>query len=110
MIPLPRRQRPRGSHPGAIYIGIKVRFPFTGELFCLFLDLLADWGERGDERDAIWSDPGSVSLISTTLTNDDPRSHTIDGLGFDAGAIRDLDLQGLERAGSELFLHYRVRR
>ncbi len=34
----------------------------------------------------------------------------VDGLGFDAGAIRDLDLQGLERAGSELFLHYRVRR
>lgn len=30
--------------------------PFAGELFCLFLDLLADWGSA-NERDMIWKDP-----------------------------------------------------
>jgi len=59
---------PRGGEP--VRSGKNCNDPFAGELFCLFLDLLGEWGKGDwpqDERDNIWSDPDRHGWLRTAV-------------------------------------------
>eukprot|EP00747_Dinoflagellata_sp_TGD_P059394 gnl/TRDRNA2_/TRDRNA2_151544_c0_seq1.p1 gnl/TRDRNA2_/TRDRNA2_151544_c0~~gnl/TRDRNA2_/TRDRNA2_151544_c0_seq1.p1 ORF type:complete len:829 (+),score=143.06 gnl/TRDRNA2_/TRDRNA2_151544_c0_seq1:314-2488(+) len=55
--------------------------PFAGELFCLFLDLLAEWSDADlKERDTIWADPARRAWLGTAMFDADGGGQPIEVL------------------------------